>query len=55
MLRLRHAGRLVGDLGAYARWNRAWWLLPAVLVLAAVVAAGTAAQSAVPVAVYTLF
>lgn len=55
MLRLRHAMRLAVDAGSYARMNRSWWILPALLVLAIVVALSTATQAAVPYAVYTLF
>lgn len=55
MLRLRHASRLVADLGVYARMNRAWWIVPTVLLLLLAVALSTASQAAVPYAVYTFF
>lgn len=55
MLRLRHALRLAGDVGHYARANRAWWLLlVAPLVGLAMLAVGTT-QVVVPYTVYTLF
>lgn len=54
MLRIRHAARLAADLGSYAHMNRAWWLVAVFVVLALVMVAGTATQSAVPFAVYTL-
>jgi hypothetical protein len=55
VLRLRHAKRIAADLGSYARMNRAWWLVAVVGGLAIAMAAGTASQTAVPFAVYTLF
>jgi hypothetical protein len=35
--------------------NKAWWIAPFLVILALAVAAGGAAQTAVPYAVYTLF
>ena len=55
MLRLRHAKRLAVDLGSYARYNHAWWILPVAVVVALVILATSATQTAVPYAVYTLF
>jgi len=55
MLRLRHAFRLMGDFGSYARVNRAWWLLALLpLIALALMAVGTT-QVVVPYTVYTLF
>ena len=55
MLRIRHALRLAGDFGHYARVNRAWWLLlVAPLIALATLAVGTT-QVVVPYTVYTLF
>ncbi len=54
-LLLRHMLRLAAELVAYGRLNRAWWILPTVALLIAVVLIGTATQAAVPYAVYTLF
>lgn len=55
MLRLRHALRLAGDFGHYARANRAWWLLlVAPFIALAMLAVGTT-QVVVPYTVYTLF
>ena len=55
MLRLRHAGRLMRDLGAYAAANRAWWMVALILVVAIAAFLSSATQAAVPYAVYTLF
>ena len=55
MLLVRHLGRVAWDLGGYARVNGRWWLLPAVALLALVVALASATQAAVPYAVYTVF
>jgi hypothetical protein len=55
VLRLRHGARLVGDLLAYSRINRVWWLPPLLVVLAVAVLLAAAGQAAVPVSVYTLF
>ncbi len=55
MLRLRHLVRISIDVGSYARLNRAWWLLPFVVVAAVLVAVAGVAQTAVPYAVYTFF
>ena len=30
---LRHLGRLLSELGSFARHNKAWWLVPLVVVL----------------------
>ncbi|MEI7885875.1 MAG: DUF5989 family protein [Actinomycetes bacterium] len=55
MLFLRHAARLAADFMVYARVNKAWWLLPVVVLLIVAVALGTATQAVVPYAVYTFF
>jgi len=55
VLRLRHSLRLVGEFGAYARVNRAWWLLMLVpLIVLGLLAIGTT-QVVVPYTIYTLF
>lgn len=55
MLRLRHSLRLVADFGAYARLNRAWWLLLLVpVIVLGLLAIGTT-QAVVPYTIYTLF
>lgn len=55
MLRLRHTGRLLGDIARYAITNRAWWILPVMLVLLGLMLLVTAGQTAVPYTMYTLF
>ena len=54
MHRLRHLGRLLAEVGRYAARNKAWWLVPLVvvmLVLGLMIATG---QVAAPF-IYTLF
>ena len=53
-LRVKHLGRLAGDVGRYAVVNRSWWLVPLVVVLAVVGLVVTTTQVVVPAAVYTL-
>ena len=55
MLRLRHGARLVGDLAAYAAASRAWWVLPAGVLVVVLLALAVATGGAVPYAMYTLF
>lgn len=55
MLRLRHLWRMSRDVTAFTFADRMWWLLPVVLVLVVLAFAVTAANSALPYAVYTLF
>lgn len=55
MLRLKYGVRLVAEVVDYSRANRAWWLLPVVLLLGMVAVAMSATSAVVPVAVYTLF
>lgn len=55
MLRLRHSLRLAGEFWSYASLNRAWWLLPLLLILTLGFAAAGATQVVVPYTVYTLF
>lgn len=53
-MKLKYAGRLLSDLLAFARQNKAWWLVPLVVMLllgGLVIAAG---QGAAPF-IYTLF
>jgi hypothetical protein len=54
-MRLRHAVRLAREVGFYAIDNKAWWLLPVAISVAAGVLIVTATHAAVPYAVYTLF
>ncbi|MCB1039773.1 MAG: hypothetical protein R2701_12935 [Acidimicrobiales bacterium] len=55
VLRLRYGLRLVGDLAAYTLAAKAWWVLPAVLLVVIGLALAVATSSAVPYALYTLF
>ena len=55
MLRIRHAARLGRDVIALAAVNRAWWVVPAVLILVLVALTVVATQVALPYSVYTLF
>ena len=55
VLRLRHLVRLAGDLGSYAVVNRAWWIVPLMLVLGVLTAFITVGQAAAPYTLYTLF
>jgi hypothetical protein len=55
MLRLRHAFRLAGDFGHYARVNQAWWLLLIAPIIAFAILAVGGTQVVVPYTVYTLF
>lgn len=55
VLRLRHSFRLVGEFFAFARVNRAWWLLLVLPVIAVGLVAVSATQAVVPYTVYTLF
>lgn len=55
MLRARHLLRLSGEVVAYAVVNRAWWVLPVVLVLAVVTLLVAVGQAAAPYTLYTFF
>ena len=54
MLRLRHLGRVLGDLGAYSLATRTFWMVPFVLALLALALLATTGAAVVPYAVYTL-
>jgi hypothetical protein len=54
MRRLRYLGRLFGELFAFAREHKAYWIVPMALLLALVVLLVVASQSAAPF-IYTLF
>jgi hypothetical protein len=53
--RLRYATRLGGEFVAYAVVNRAWWVVPMVILLAVVALAIVVGQAAAPYTLYTLF
>lgn len=55
MLRLRHTYRLTRDAVGFAVADRSWWLLPMVIAIMILAFAVTAANAALPYAVYTLF
>lgn len=52
---IRHTALVAREFAAYAITNRAWWILPTVLVLAAIAVVTSAAHATVPYALYTLF
>ena len=54
MSKLRYSFKLLGEFFAFARDNRAYWIVPLVLVLAAASFLVVAGQSAAPL-IYTLF
>jgi hypothetical protein len=55
VLRLRHSGLLLRELGAYTVANRVWWVLPLVLVLVGLIVLAVVGQATVPYTMYTLF
>ena len=55
MGRLRYAARLGGEFVSYSVVNRAWWVVPMVLLLAVVALAIVVGQAAAPYTLYTLF
>ncbi|OQA27011.1 MAG: hypothetical protein BWY59_01197 [Verrucomicrobia bacterium ADurb.Bin345] len=52
---LRHLGRLLREFGEFAWQNKAWWIVPMVLVLLLLALLVFAGQSAAPAFIYTLF
>jgi hypothetical protein len=53
--RLRHGARLGGEFLSYSILNRAWWVVPMVLLLGLVALAMVVGQAAAPYTLYTLF
>lgn len=51
---LRHLGRLLKEFGLFAWANKAWWIVPIVLVLLIMALLIVTGQSAAPF-IYTLF
>lgn len=51
---LRHLGRLLHEFGGFAWENKAWWIVPLVLVLLLLSLLVFAGQGAAPF-IYTLF
>ena len=54
MLFLKHIGRLLKEFSEFAWHNKAWWIIPIVLVLLLLAALLVVGQSAAPF-IYTLF
>ncbi|MCF7838966.1 MAG: DUF5989 family protein [Candidatus Marinimicrobia bacterium] len=54
MRTLRYIGRLLKEFGEFAWQNKAWWIVPIVLVLLLLTAFIVAGSSAAPF-IYTLF
>ncbi len=51
---LRYFGRLMGEFGSFAMQNKAWWIIPIVLVLILLAVFIVAGTSVAPF-IYTLF
>ena len=51
---LRHLGNLLAEFGGFAWRNKAWWIVPVVLVLLLLAVLIFAGQTAAPF-IYTLF
>ena len=51
---LRHLGLLLREIGAFARRNKAWWIIPVALVLLLLGAFMVTGQAVAPF-IYTLF
>lgn len=54
MLFFKHLGRLFKEVGAFAWHNKAWWIIPLLLVMLLLALLVFAGQSAAPF-IYTLF
>lgn len=54
MHRFKHLGHLLAELGRYAARNKAWWLVPMVIVLLALGFLIVTGQATAPF-IYTLF
>lgn len=52
---LRHLLRLFKEIGTFAWQNKAWWIVPIVLVLVLLAALIVMGQIAAPAFIYTLF
>ncbi len=51
---LRHLGRLLKEFGLFAWHNKAWWIIPIILMVLLLSALIVVGQSAAPF-IYTLF
>lgn len=54
MPKIRHSGKLLREIVRFARANRAYWLIPLMLVLGIAAFVVVASQGAAPL-IYTLF
>lgn len=54
-LRVKHAGRLGGEVMRFSAEQRLWWLVPVVVLVMVMAMAVTTTTTVLPVAVYTLF
>ena len=52
---LKYLGRLLKELAGFAWQNKAWWMVPVVLVLLLLALLIVAGQGAAPAFIYTLF
>ena len=52
---LKHLLRLLKEVGGFAWENKAWWIVPMVVVLLLLALLVFAGQSAAPAFIYTLF
>jgi hypothetical protein len=55
MRRALHTWRLIREFGAYAVLNRAYWVLPFILLLLGIAAMVVVVETVVPFTLYTLF
>jgi hypothetical protein len=55
VLRMRHLVGLGGEFVAYAVVNRAWWVIPMLVLLAGATLVVVVGQAAAPVTIYPLF
>ncbi len=54
MNRLRHAGSLMREIWRFARQNKAWWIVPTILILMILTLLVFSGQTVAPF-IYTLF
>jgi hypothetical protein len=54
MARIGHAGKVLREIGRFAIANKAYWLIPLILVLGIAAVVVVASQGAAPL-IYTLF
>ena len=52
---LRHLGRLLKEFGEFALQNKAWWIVPLVLVMLLLAMVIVIAHGAAPIFIYPLF